>query len=76
MPIGAYNPWTRAHCNPEEALRMSHEIGAEVFIPMHCKTFKQGNEPFNEPIDWMNKSAPKYGLKVGLDEIGQTYIHI
>jgi hypothetical protein len=43
---------------------------------MHCKTFKQGNEPFNEPIDWMNKSAPKYGLKVGLDEIGQTYIHV
>ena len=76
MPIGAYNPWTQAHCNPEEALRMTSEIGAKVFIPMHCKTFKQGSEPFDEPIDWMNKSADKYGLKIGLDQIGQTYIHV
>ncbi|MCF8413123.1 MAG: MBL fold metallo-hydrolase, partial [Melioribacteraceae bacterium] len=23
MPIGAYNPWRHAHCNPEEALQMT-----------------------------------------------------
>lgn len=73
MPIGAYNPWKSAHCNPEEALMMAERMNAKYFIPMHCKTFRQGSEPFNEPIDWMNKSSSKYNLKIGLDEIGKTF---
>ncbi len=74
MPIGTYNPWIRNHCNPEQALQMSNEIGAKYFIPIHTKTFKQGIEPFNEPIDWMKRSAPNYNIKIGLEEIGQTFI--
>ena len=74
MPIGAYNPWIRNHCNPEQALQMSNEIGAKYFIPIHTKTFKQSAEPFNEPIDWMKRVAPNYNIKVGLDEIGQTFV--
>ncbi|MFB3779783.1 MAG: MBL fold metallo-hydrolase, partial [Bryobacteraceae bacterium] len=27
MPIGAYNPWRRYHCTPEEAWRMGNEAG-------------------------------------------------
>lgn len=73
MPIGAYNPWIKAHCNPEEALKMADGLNARYFIPMHCKTFQQGKEPFNEPIDWMMKSAPKYNVEIGLHEIGQTF---
>lgn len=73
MPIGAYNPWIRNHCNPEQAMQMAAEINAKYFIPIHTKTFQQSVEPFNEPIDWMRKSAPKYNFKIGLDEIGQTF---
>lgn len=73
MPIGAYNPWKQSHCNPEEALRMAERFKAKYFIPMHCKTFAQGREPFDEPIDWLRKSKSKYNLEVGLDEIGQTF---
>ncbi|MFC2133409.1 MBL fold metallo-hydrolase [Bacteroidota bacterium] len=73
MPIGAYNPWKHAHCNPEEALTMAGDIGAEYFVPIHTKTFQQGREPFEEPIDWMKRSAAKYNLKIGLEEIGQTF---
>jgi L-ascorbate metabolism protein UlaG (beta-lactamase superfamily) len=73
MPIGAYNPWKNSHCDPEEALQMADAFGAKYFIPMHCKTFQQGREPFNEPIDWMKKSAPNYKLEIGLEEIGQTF---
>jgi NAD(P)-dependent dehydrogenase (short-subunit alcohol dehydrogenase family) len=29
MPIGAYDPWIHAHCNPEEALAMANQAGAE-----------------------------------------------
>lgn len=74
MPIGAYNPWKRAHCNPEEALQMADNINAKYFIPMHTKTFQQGSEPFEEPISWMLNSAPNYKIKIGLQEIGQTFI--
>ncbi len=73
MPIGAYNPWKQSHCNPEEALKMADDFHAKYFIPIHCKTFQQGREPFNEPIDWLITSAPKYKVKVALEEIGQTF---
>ncbi len=74
MPIGAYNPWIRNHCNPEQALQMANEINAKYFIPIHTKTFNQSMEPFNEAIDWMKRSAPNYKMQIGLDEIGQTFV--
>jgi L-ascorbate metabolism protein UlaG (beta-lactamase superfamily) len=73
MPIGAYNPWTHAHCNPEEALTMAENIGAKYFIPIHTKTFKLGSEPFEEPIDWLKKSVGNYKIKLAIDSIGQTF---
>jgi L-ascorbate metabolism protein UlaG (beta-lactamase superfamily) len=73
MPIGAYNPWIRNHCNPEQALQMAGEINAKYFIPIHTKTFNQSKEPFNEAIDWIKRSAPNYNLQIGLEEIGQTF---
>jgi L-ascorbate metabolism protein UlaG (beta-lactamase superfamily) len=74
MPVGAYNPWIKVHANPEEALRMASSINAKYFIPIHTKTFKQSFEPFNEPIEWMKRSAPNYNLKIGLEQIGQTFV--
>ncbi len=73
MPVGAYNPWRRYHCDPEEALQMANNINAKYFVPIHCKTFRQGKEPFNEPIDWVKNSIPNYNLKLGLEEIGETF---
>lgn len=73
MPVGAYNPWRRSHCNPAEALKMADNINADYFIPIHCKTFRQSNEPFNEPIEWLNKEVVNYNIKLGLNEIGQTF---
>jgi L-ascorbate metabolism protein UlaG (beta-lactamase superfamily) len=74
MPIGAYNPWIKVHANPEEALRMANNINAKYFIPIHTKTFKQSLEPFNEPIEWMKRAAPNYNIKIGLEQIGQTFV--
>lgn len=74
MPIGAYNPWKRNHCNPEEALIMADEhIGAKYFIPIHTKTFKQGSEPIDEPLTWLGDSISKYKIKLALDDIGKTF---
>ena len=45
MPIGAYNPWMRFHCTPEQAWRMSQEARAELFFPVHHSTFQLSREP-------------------------------
>jgi L-ascorbate metabolism protein UlaG (beta-lactamase superfamily) len=74
MPIGAYNPWKSNHCNPEEALKMAtNDLKAKVFIPIHCCTFKQGLEPVDEPLKWLNNSVKNYEIDLGLIKIGETY---
>jgi L-ascorbate metabolism protein UlaG (beta-lactamase superfamily) len=73
MPIGAYNPWRWNHCNPEEALQMAKYLDAQVFVPIHTATFRQGIEPINEPLDWLRKSYKNYNIKLGIDKIGETY---
>lgn len=74
MPIGAYNPWRRNHCNPEEALIMAAEhMNAKYFVPIHCYTFRQGQEPINEPLSWLKNSAPNYPIEIGLNSIGETF---
>jgi len=73
MPIGAYNPWTRNHCNPEEALKMASAMGATYFVPIHTKTFKQSSEPFNEPIERLLNNYKQFNLILALHNIGQTF---
>jgi len=75
MPIGAYVPWRKNHCNPEEALIMASEhLKAKYFVPIHCRTFKQGTEPIDEPLTWLNNSYKNYNIELGWDKIGQTFI--
>lgn len=51
MPIGAYNPWIRFHCTPEQAVRMANDAGAERLLPVHHQTFHLSREPVTEPIE-------------------------
>jgi L-ascorbate metabolism protein UlaG (beta-lactamase superfamily) len=44
MPIGAYDPWIRAHCNPEQALAMADDAGAEFVLGVHHQTLKLSSE--------------------------------
>lgn len=73
MPIGAYNPWRRAHCTPEEALQMADEIEAKYFLPMHTRTFPHGREPFEEPIMRLKNAQKLFKTKVGLYEVGESF---
>lgn len=75
MPIGAYVPWRKNHCNPEEALIMAAEhLKAKYFVPIHCSTFKQGTEPIDEPLSWLSKSFKNYHIELGWNKIGQTFV--
>src|SRR5262249_20436663 len=51
MPIGAYNPWVRNHCTPEQAWSMSNDARAEFLLPVHHQTFRLSWEPPLEPIE-------------------------
>ncbi|MBM3739337.1 MAG: MBL fold metallo-hydrolase [Acidobacteria bacterium] len=75
MPIGAYNPWIRAHCNPEQALKMADLAGAEAVLPVHHKTFKLSHEPVNEPIDRLVTAAGSSADRVVVKDIGHE-VHL
>ncbi len=70
MPIGAYDPWIRVHCNPEEALQMANDAGADHILPVHHQTFELSREPLREPVQRLLQAAGSSG-RVSLTEIGQ-----
>ena len=74
MPIGAYDPWIRFHCNPEQAWRMSNEARAGVVLPVHHQTFQLGREGFFEPIDRLREAAGGAARdRVGWTKVGQEF---
>lgn len=75
MPIGAYNPWIRAHCTPEEALRMANDAGAEMILPVHHQTFPLSSEPLREPIERLYSALSDAPERLAWQEIGQE-IHV
>jgi L-ascorbate metabolism protein UlaG (beta-lactamase superfamily) len=73
MPIGAYNPWIHAHCNPEQALAMANHAGAEFVLPVHHQTFKLSSEPYSEPIERLLSAAGSHEDRVAVREIGGEF---
>lgn len=73
MPIGAYNPFIYSHCNPEQALQMSNEAGAERILPMHFYTFRFGRELCTEPIERLEAALGTHADRLGWREAGATF---
>jgi L-ascorbate metabolism protein UlaG (beta-lactamase superfamily) len=73
MPIGAYNPWIHVHCNPEQALAMANDAGADSVLPVHHKTFELGREPELEPIERLVTAAGSSAERVVLQDIGHEF---
>jgi L-ascorbate metabolism protein UlaG (beta-lactamase superfamily) len=74
MPIGAYDPWIHAHCNPEQALAMANHAGAEFVLPVHHRTFKLGNEPYEEPIERLLLASGSSSDRIAIREIGGEFL--
>jgi L-ascorbate metabolism protein UlaG (beta-lactamase superfamily) len=75
MPIGAYNPWIRNHCTPEQAWRMGNDAGSEHFIPIHHQTFQLSREPVHEPIERFQNAAGNHQSRILVRTIGEE-IHL
>ena len=73
MPIGAYDPWIRVHCNPEEAWSMANQAGAEFILPVHHQTFQLSREPYLEPIERMLDAAGADAHRIALQSIGSEF---
>jgi L-ascorbate metabolism protein UlaG (beta-lactamase superfamily) len=73
MPIGAYNPWIRYHCTPEQALEMGNHAGAEFFLPVHHRTFRLGREPFDEPIERFREAVGRDEHRIAASSIGEEF---
>jgi L-ascorbate metabolism protein UlaG (beta-lactamase superfamily) len=71
MPVGAYDPWIRYHCTPEQAWQMGNDAGAEIFLPIHHQTFPLSREPRQEPIERLYGAAGREPERIGIQRIGQ-----
>jgi L-ascorbate metabolism protein UlaG (beta-lactamase superfamily) len=74
MPIGAYDPWIRNHCTPEEAVDMANAAGAKLFVPVHHQSFRLSNEPFDEPIERAKAALSREPERLAVKEVGQTVV--
>lgn len=74
MGIGAYQPWIRSHCNPEEAIAMANAAGARFLMPVHHQTFKLSFEPFREPIERFVRALAAEPERIALREVGETFV--
>ena len=65
IPIGAYDPeWfmSASHVNPEDAIKIMNDIGAEQSFGMHWGTFTLTAEDTMEPPKRLNRSLKKQNL--------------
>ena len=74
MPIGAYNPWIRSHCTPEQAVEMANAAEARFIMPVHHQTFRLSFEPFREPIERFAAALRNTPERIALREIGETFV--
>jgi L-ascorbate metabolism protein UlaG (beta-lactamase superfamily) len=73
MPIGAYRPWIRNHCTPEEALTMANAAGANYIFPVHHQTFRLSEEPINEPIERLQAALDREPERLAARQVGETF---
>ena len=72
MPIGAYDPWIRNHCTPEQAVTMADAAGARLFVPVHHQSFQLSREPFLEPIERAEAALAQEAGRLVMRRIGET----
>lgn len=68
VPIGAYEPrWfmKTQHANPEEAVQIARDVGAQQALGIHWGTFAMTDEPYGEPAERFESAVQEKGLDAG-----------
>jgi L-ascorbate metabolism protein UlaG (beta-lactamase superfamily) len=71
--IGAYNPWIRAHANPEQVWQMNKDAAGHWLMPIHHSTFKLSDEPMDEPMERLLAAAAHEESRIVARELGQLW---
>ena len=78
LPIGAYKPDTfrAVHCNPQDAVKVFHDLKAKWLVPIHWGTFVLSYEPIDEPIEWLAaiRDHERLGDRVAILRHGETQV--
>jgi L-ascorbate metabolism protein UlaG (beta-lactamase superfamily) len=74
MPIGAYQPWIRNHCTPEQAVELANWAGARYIVPVHHQTFRLSDEPMNEPIERLTAALQREPERLAIRRVGETFV--
>jgi len=75
MPIGAYDPYIRNHCTPEQSVAMADAARARLFVPIHHKSFQLSHEPFSEPIERTEAALAAEKDRLAARNVGDT-VHL
>jgi len=62
IPIGAYKPqWFMSpmHINPEEAIKVHKDVGADISFGMHFGTFPLADDGMDDPVNDFTKAIQK-----------------
>lgn len=73
LGIGAYDPYIRAHANPEQVWQMAGHVRAEHILPMHHSTFKLSHEPMHEPLERLIEAAGAGADRIIARQIGAQW---
>ncbi|MAO66444.1 MAG: twin-arginine translocation pathway signal [Balneola sp.] len=79
IPIGAYKPrWFMSpmHVDPEEAIQVHKDVGAEISFGMHFGTFPLADDGMNDPANDFSKALQKpenRGVNFKLLEEGDSF---
>lgn len=74
MPIGAYDPWIRSHCSPEQAVAMADDAGARHFVPIHHETYRLSDEPMDEPSARLQRAFAGRPSALLAVHVGETFV--
>lgn len=80
LPIGAYNPrWFMeyVHMSPRDALNAFEDLGSPFTMPIHYRTFRLGDEGFDDPVKDLYAGKKAKELEEGrfrVLEIGEYWL--
>ena len=75
IKIGAYGPgqaWIDVHMEPEDAIRVSQDVGARIMLPVHWATFNLARHDWYEPANRAVAAADKAGVSLVTPRVGET----